>query len=88
MSHDHCQSKEATPRWGYHPAHGGRLFALAPGAALPDGWSDVPHVGQHPHDVERGLEPPRAGEDIATEAPARRRPGRPRKIALNTAMLA
>lgn len=81
MPDDDRPSSGVMPSWGYHPAHGGRLFALAPGEALPDGWSDVPHVGQHPHDIELGMEPPREGEDIAADAPARRRPGRPRKSA-------
>ena len=46
---------------GYHPQKGVSTFFLRPGQALPAGWSDKPHPGQHPHDDER--EKPSEGEE-------------------------
>ncbi len=60
------------PTWGYHPAHGARLFELSAGAKLPPGWADVPHAGLHPHDVERRVEPASESEQAAIDAPARK----------------
>ncbi len=66
------------PTWGYHAEQGARLFALAPGGQLPAGWADVPRAGQHPHDAERAIRPS-ADAEVATDAPARRRPRGARK---------
>ncbi len=33
----------------YHVKHGARLFA---DGKAPSGWSDTPHKGQHPHEID------------------------------------
>jgi len=34
-----------------------KVFDLKDGERLPDGWSDRPPKGDHPHDVELGIKP-------------------------------
>jgi hypothetical protein len=69
-------SEKIGPAWGYHPSHGGRMFA---DGKLAGGFRDRPYPGQHPHDVEAGIAPPGAGEDGAAAAPRRRAAGRARR---------
>lgn len=45
MSDDH-------PRWGYRGPEA-QIFH----GPIPEGWSDRPARGFHPHDVEQGIQP-------------------------------
>jgi hypothetical protein len=51
------EEEKTTQQWGYHPTRGVQMFTLKKGEKLPNGWSDKPHPGQHPHDAEQGREP-------------------------------
>lgn len=38
------------PTWGYHRTEAAKVFDLAPGEALPNGWYDSPARIPHPMD--------------------------------------
>jgi hypothetical protein len=38
----------AGPTWGYRKGEG-KVFELNPGETLPEGWTEIPHLGDHPN---------------------------------------
>jgi hypothetical protein len=42
---------------GYHADKGAKTFHLRDGDKLPNGYTDTPFPGQHPHDAEFGRVP-------------------------------
>ena len=46
---------KTTPTWGYSRTEAARIFDLAEGEKLPEGWQAAPHPGRHPHDQELGI---------------------------------